>query len=193
LLSELKGDLKRHGGSLLEPGFVSLALYRYGRWVLGIRNPALRWFMSKFYGLGKHLILNVTRVCIPPQVQIGEDFHIIHPGFQMIHPDVVIGDRCGIMHNVTLGTNMGPGVPRIGDDVFIGCNTSILGAVKIGDRSRIGANTLVTTNVPPDSIAIGSPAKIYPQLGMRRAAAAQSAGAGGAPSGADIRNESAAS
>ena len=165
----LKGDYVRHGRSALDPAFLSLCIYRYGRWTLGLRNPAARWFFSKFYGLMRHTVLNVTKVGIPPQVRIGEDFHIIHAGMQMIHPDAVIGDRCGIMHNVTIGTNMKPGAPVIGDDVFIGANSAILGRIRIGDRVRIGANTLVTTNVPSDSLVVGSPARIYtrPQA-MRR-------------------------
>jgi serine O-acetyltransferase len=88
----------------------------------------------------------------------------------------VIGDRCGIMHNVTIGTNMTEGVPVIGDDVFIGVGACILGDITIGDRVRISANSLVTTDVPPDSIAIGVPAKILPSLAsMGRATQPQSA------------------
>lgn len=160
-----RDDYRRHGSSLTDAAFVSLTIYRYGRWALGLRNPTLRWLASKFYGLLKVLILNVTKVWIPPQVRLGQDFHIIHAeGSLSIHPDVVIGDRCGVMHNVTIGTNMRGGAPVIGDDVFIGVNSTVLGQIKIGDRVRIGANTAVTTNVPSDSVVIGSPAKIYPSL-----------------------------
>ncbi|HRO14336.1 MAG TPA: serine acetyltransferase [Paracoccus sp. (in: a-proteobacteria)] len=170
MFEKIKGDYIRHDRSVLDPGFISLCIYRYGRWTIGLRNPAARWVSSKFYGLMRHTILNVTKVAIPPQVQIGEDFHIIHAGMQLIHPDAVIGDRCGIMHNVTIGTNMRPGAPVIGDDVFIGANSSVLGRIRIGDRVRIGANTLVTTNVPPDSLVVGSPGRIYSRpLAMRRA------------------------
>ncbi len=165
MFQTLRADYRRHGSSLTEPAFVSLAIYRYGRWALGIRNPALRWLASKPYALMKLFILNITKVWIPPQVRIGADFHIIHAeGSLSIHPDVVIGDRCGVMHNVTIGTNMRPGAPVIGDDVFIGVNSCVLGPIRIGDRVRIGANTAVTTNVPSDSVVIGSPAKIYPSL-----------------------------
>lgn len=161
----LREDYVRHGRSLTDPGFVSLCIYRYGRWAWLLPNPAARWVASKVYGLMRIFILNVTKVWIPPQVVIGKDFHIIHAeGSLSIHPEAVIGDRCGVMHNVTIGTNMGPGAPVIGDDVFIGVNSTVLGRIRIGDRVRIGANTCVTTNVPSDSIAIGSPARIYPRL-----------------------------
>lgn len=165
MLQDLRDDFNRHGRSLTDPAFVSLAVYRYGRWALARRNPVARWVANKGYGVLKVLILNVTKVWIPPQVKIGKAFHIIHAeGSLSIHPDVVIGDRFGVMHNVTIGTNMGPGAPVIGDDVFIGVNSSVLGRIIIGDRVRIGANTAVSSNVPSDSIVIGSPGKIYPRL-----------------------------
>lgn len=165
MLRVIKDDLHRHGSHILDAAFVSLEIYRYGRWASQRKNPTTRWFANKFYGVLKVLILNVTKVWIPPQVVIGEDFHIIHAeGMLSIHPDVVIGDRCGIMHNVTIGTNMGTGAPVIGDDVFIGVNSSILGNIRIGDRVHIGANTAVSTNIPSDSTVFGSPARIFPRL-----------------------------
>lgn len=165
LLQLLRDDYHRHGKSLTEASFVSLAVYRYGRWALARRHPAGRWMANKVYGLLKLFILNVTKVWIPPQVRIGEDFHIIHAeGSLSIHPDTIIGDRCGVMHNVTIGTNMRNGAPVIGNDVFIGVNSTVLGAITVGDRVRIAANTAVSTNVPSDSVVVGSPAKIYPSL-----------------------------
>jgi serine O-acetyltransferase len=164
MFQTLRDDYVRHGRSLTD-GFVSLEIYRYGRWAIGLRNPVLRWFASKVYGALKIFILNITKVWIPPETRIGRDFHIIHAeGSLSIHPEAVIGDRCGVMHNVTIGTNMRDGAPVIGDDVFIGVNSTVLGKIRIGDRVRIGANTAVTTNVPSDSIVIGSPARIYPNL-----------------------------
>lgn len=165
MFETLREDYIRHGRSLTDPGFVSLAIHRYGRWALHLRNPLARWCGNKLYGVMKLFVLNMTKVWIPPQVRLGRDFHIIHAeGSLSIHPDVVIGDRCGVMHNVTIGTNMRGGAPVIGDDVFIGVNSTVLGQIRIGDRVRIAANTAVTTNVPPDSVVVGSPARIYPSL-----------------------------
>lgn len=167
MFETLREDYARHGRSLTDPGFVSLAIHRYGRWAWQRRNPLARWWANKLYGAMKLFILNVTKVWIPPQVTLGKDFHIIHAeGSLSIHPDVVIGDRCGVMHNVTIGTNMRGGAPVIGDDVFIGVNATVLGPIRIGDRVRIAANTAVTTNVPSDSVVVGSPARIYPSLPM---------------------------
>jgi serine O-acetyltransferase len=165
LFETIKADYRRHGCSPLSPAFISLFVYRFGRWSVQRKNPAFRWLVSKIYGVINFFVANITKVWIPPQVTIGRDFHIINTeGSLSIHPDVVIGDRLGVMHNVTIGTNMRPGAPIIGDDVFIGVNSTVLGAIKIGDRVRIAANTAVTSNVPSDSIVVGSPAKIYRRL-----------------------------
>lgn len=165
LTDTLKGDYRRHGRTVLNAAFITLCVYRFGRWAIHCRSPWIRWVMSKIYGLINLFVANLTKLWIPPQVTIGEDFHIIHAeGSLSIHPDVVIGDRLGVMHNVTIGTNMVAGAPVIGNDVFIGVNSTVLGRITVGDRVRIAANTAVTTNVPPDSVVVGSPAKIYPRL-----------------------------
>jgi serine O-acetyltransferase len=165
LLRVVREDYARHGGTLANPAFVALAVYRFGRWAIHRRNPAARWLAQKLYGAVNLFVANATKVWIPPQVTIGEDFHIVHAeGSLSIHPDVVLGDRVGVMHNVTIGSNMRGGAPVIGDDVFIGVNSTVLGPIRVGNRVRIAANTAVTTNVPDDSVVVGSPAKIYRRL-----------------------------
>jgi serine O-acetyltransferase len=165
----IRGDYRRHGSSVIGAAFLSLCVYRFGHWAVGLRNPLARVLASKTYGFINVFVANLTKIWIPPQVTLGSDFHIIHTeGSLSIHPDTIIGDRAGVMHNVTIGTNMRDGAPVIGDDVFIGVNSTVLGAIRIGDRVRIAANTAITTNVPSDSIAVGSPAKIYPRLGAMK-------------------------
>jgi serine O-acetyltransferase len=163
LCAAIRADYRRHGSNA---AFVSLCLYRSGRWGRHRHTAFGRKLVSRLYGFANIFVANITKIWIPPQVTIGRDFHIVHcEGSLSIHPDTVIGDRLGVMHNVTIGTNMGEGVPVIGDDVFIGVNSTVLGAVRIGDRVRIAANTAVTTDVPSDSIVVGSPARILPRLG----------------------------
>lgn len=162
----VRKDYQRHGRTILNAGFISLLVYRFGRWAGSRRNYVAKRLAQKVYGAINMVVSTVTRVWIPAEVTLGEGFHIIHvEGSISIHPDAMIGKRCGIMHNVTIGTNMSAGAPKIGDDVFIGVNSTILGDIRIGDRVRIGANTAVSTDVPSDSIVVGSPAKIYPRLG----------------------------
>ncbi|PZN93463.1 MAG: serine acetyltransferase [Alphaproteobacteria bacterium] len=177
MFKDYVSDYRQFRRTLASPGFVSMAVYHYGRWALHRRNPLARWIANLVYGLMKLLILNITKVWIPPQTVIGKDFHLINSeGSLSIHPDAIIGDRVGVMHNVVIGTNMREGAPVIGNDVFIGVNSTVLGRINIGDRVRIGSNTAVTTNVPPDSIVIGSPAKIYPSLAAMAARQKKSEG-----------------
>src|SRR5580658_4642008 len=103
-----------------------------------------------------------TGVLIERETVIGKKLHIIHAQGINIHPECVIGDRVGIMHGVTLGANMGPGVPVIGNDVFIGCFASVLGKVTVGDGARIAANSLVISDVPAGAVAMGVPARVIP-------------------------------
>lgn len=162
----LRDDYRRHGATLLSGAFLSLCLYRYGRWGRNLRQPLARVLVSRSYGFANLFLANVTKIWIPPAATLGNDFHIVNnEGSLSIHPDSIIGDRLGVMHNVTIGSNMREGAPVIGDDVFIGVNSTVLGAIRIGDRVRIAANTAVTTDVPSDSIVVGSPARIYPRLG----------------------------
>lgn len=164
--SVIRADYRRHGSTLANGAFVSLAVYRFGRWSLQCRSKFARVVFGKIYASINVVVSNITKIWMPAQVTIGEDFHIIHnEGSLSIHPKVVIGDRFGVMHNVTIGTNMRDDVPTIGDDVFIGVNSTVLGGIHIGDRVRIGANCSVTTDIPSDSIVMCAPNKVYPRLG----------------------------
>ncbi len=79
----------------------------------------------------------------------------------VLHPDAVVGKNCNIAQNVTIGGRAGlPEVPVLGDNVFVGAGAKILGPVKVGDNARIGANAVVIRDVPPNSVAVGIPARI---------------------------------
>jgi serine O-acetyltransferase len=191
LFENLKKDYERHGRSWRNRAMWTLVAYRFGRWSLGLRSAPARWVTGKLYAVLQDATEILTGVHLRRTVEVGEGFHLIHAATIFIHPKVVIGDRCGVMHNVTVGTNMDPRVPVIGNDVFIGCGASVLGAVRIGDNVRIAANTLVINDVPANSFCVGVPAKVYrrpPATGkrktlaeLRQEAKAAEAGAAGAP------------
>jgi len=169
-LRTLRDDHARHRGE--GASFVALTVYRFGRWALDRRSPLSRFVFSRLYRVLNVFVKNIIKIDIPASVVIGEDLHIIHGyAYITIHPDVVIGDRCGIMHGVTIGQNMFSGVATIGDDVFIGVGVAILGEVTIGDRARIGANAVVTTDVPADSIVQSPQSRVMPSLAAMAAQA----------------------
>jgi serine O-acetyltransferase len=165
LLKQWREDYEVHDRSLRHRGLWALSLYRFGQWTDGMRPGVFRWVGEKVYGAAMTFAPILTGVAIDRRMRVGRGFHIIHAGMVLIHPDVVFGDRCGIMHNVTFGTNSrgGKGVPRVGNDVFVGPGAVVLGGITIGDGAVIAANSLVMSDVPPGAMAIGVPAKIVPQ------------------------------
>lgn len=166
--------------SLRNRAMWAMLLYRYGRWGAGLRVAPLRWAANRVYGLLRTFSPILTGICMERNMKVGEHFHIIHPDGIIIHPGVEFGDRCGIMHNVTVGTNMNrPGVPRIGNDVFIGAGAVVVGPITIGDGALIAANSLVFFDVPPDALALGVPAVIHPNKSRLRRRAEEPADAVG--------------
>lgn len=168
MFDQLRADYKRHGSKILNPAFWAICNYRYGVWALKIRQPFLYWITSKIYGLNHFIILITSAIELNRETKIGKDLHIIHSGNIHIHPDTVIGDRCGILHDVTIGTNMKPGAPIIGNDVFIGAGAKVLGKISIGDGAKIAANSVVINDVPPGTTAIGVPARVLRYTGGKR-------------------------
>jgi serine acetyltransferase len=76
----------------------------------------------------------------------------------------IIGDNLYVFHNVTIGNDYISGKPRIGNNVFIGTSSVILGDISIGDNVVIGACSFVNTDIPSNSLAVGNPAKVIKQI-----------------------------
>lgn len=99
---------------------------------------------------------------IKTETQIGDGFVMTHPYNITISPMAKIGRNVNIMKGATVGYANGKknGAPQIGDCVFIGLNSTILGGVTIGHDVMIAPNTFVNQDVPDHSIVIGNPCKI---------------------------------
>lgn len=85
------------------------------------------------------------------RTQIGKGFYIGHFGNVVIHGDTIIGDNCNISQGITFGvSNAGAniGVPKIGNNVFVGPGACVFGNISIGNNVTIGANVVVTNDVP---------------------------------------------
>lgn len=171
-LAAFRRDVVTHGGDVMRnPAIWHMAVYRFGNWSLGLQRRPVRWVTSKAYGVMSLVSERLTGVHMDRRTRIGEDFHIVHAEAPIsIHPHTVIGDRVGIMHGVTIGTNVDSEheAPVIGNDVFIGVGAVVVGGITIGDNVSIAANSLVTTDVPDNSVAVGVPAKIYPRLKLAK-------------------------
>lgn len=105
-----------------------------------------------------------TGIEIHPGAKIGKNLFIDHGMAVVIGETAEVGDNCHMYHNITLGgTGFEKEVkrhPTVGNNVIIGTGATILGPVKIGDGARIGAGALVLTDIPPNSTAVGMPAKV---------------------------------
>lgn len=102
----------------------------------------------------------VTGADIPVNCQIGGGLLLPHPNGVVIHPGATIGPNCLIFQQVTIGAGGKPGFPRIGGHVDIGAGAKVLGGVTIGDHARIGANAVVTSDIPARATAVGIPARV---------------------------------
>ena len=169
MFKQLISIYRRHDSTILNPALWAVCNYHFGVWILKIRFAPLRWLLSKFYGLNMFFVLITSGIRLNREVKIGKDLHLVHSGNIHIHPKTVIGDRCGILHEVTIGINMKGGAPIIGNDVFIGAGAKVLGEITIGDGAKIAANSLVLIDVPAGATAIGVPARVLRYAGATRA------------------------
>lgn len=159
MFEKIRADYKRHESRLSNPAVWVLAVYRYGRWAQELPRPA-RKVADKVYHALNLGIQMTTGSYIPREVEIGTAPHLIHHFDIRIHPGAKLGDRVGVMHEVTIATTMHRlGAPTIGNDVFIGAGAKIVGPIKVGDGAVIAPNSLVMKDVPPGATAMGVPAK----------------------------------
>ncbi|HEX5550558.1 MAG TPA: hypothetical protein VFX36_06980, partial [Nitrospira sp.] len=100
---------------------------------------------------------------IPHSTSIGRGLYIGHIRDIVINERAVIGDNCNISQGVTIGqANRGrrKGTPVIGRNVYIGPGAKIVGAVQVGDHVAIGANCVVTDDVPDYAVVVGVPGRV---------------------------------
>jgi serine O-acetyltransferase len=160
-------DWNTYGGNLFSQGLWVMAVYRFGRWRYRLRP---RWFRAGFSLIYKALFAFVqaaTGAEIPCEARIGRNLRIDHSFGIVISGDACLGDEVTLRNGVTIGLRrVGVrGSPVIGHRVDIGAGAKVLGMIHVGDDSSIGANAVVLTDVPANSIAVGIPARIYARKG----------------------------
>ena len=161
LLALLREDLRTHDGDLLEQGFWAIAVHRFGNWRMSVRPKLLRAPLSLMYRFLFKWVEWTCGITLPYTTRLGRRVRIWHHG-GMVLTARVIGDDVHIRQNTTFGLvsrDQAHAFPTIEDRVDIGCGACILGGVVVGHDSVIGANAVVVTDVPPNSIALGSPAR----------------------------------
>ncbi|MEJ1088844.1 serine O-acetyltransferase EpsC [Microbacterium sp. Mu-80] len=141
--------------ALLYPGLHAIWAHRlwHALWRRRLRFPAR---------LGSQLTRWLTGIEIHPAARIGRRFFIDHGMGVVIGETAEIGDDVMLYHGVTLGGRShshGKRHPTLEDGVAVGTGAKILGPVRVGAHSVVGANAVVTKDAPPHSVLVGVPAK----------------------------------
>lgn len=115
--------------------------------------------------LYRYMVDWVWSIELPRKLTVGKGLSLFHGHALVINQGVVIGENCILRNSTTIGHKQLPNgsfsrCPRIGNNVDIGANVCIIGDIEIGDNVAIGAGAMVIRDVPPDSIAVGNPARI---------------------------------
>ncbi|MBV8197805.1 MAG: serine O-acetyltransferase [Candidatus Eremiobacteraeota bacterium] len=168
VLADLRAPLERDPASrgwldvvLSYPGFHALVAHRFIHPLYRAGVPILpRWLanVTRFF----------TQIEIHPGATIGKSIFIDHGSGVVIGETSEIGDGCTIYQGVTLGgTSLSHGKrhPTLGRNVTVGVNSSVLGAIVLGDNARVGGGSVVVKDVPANATVVGVPARIVAQDG----------------------------
>jgi serine O-acetyltransferase len=176
LLSTLREDLRNaRAHDPASRGDVENALVYSGLHAIWSHRLAHRLWARPAWRGPARILTQLTRfltgIEIHPGATIGRRFFIDHGMGVVIGETAEIGDDVMVYHGVTLGgraLNQGKRHPTIGNRVTVGAGAKVLGPVHVGDDSAIGANAVVTHDVPAESIATGIPAVVRPRTEKQR-------------------------
>ena len=148
---------------LLYPGVHAIIYHRIAHWLFRHNLRFLARCVSQWSRCW-------TGIEIHPGATIGHRLVIDHGMGIVIGETAEIGDDCLIYHGVTLGgtgKDVGKRHPTIGNNVLIGTGAKVLGPIRVGDNSRIAANSVVLREIPEDSTAVGIPARVVRIAGQK--------------------------
>lgn len=148
---------------LFKGGFQAVLFYRISHWFFKIKLMYLAWFFSR-------LNLLFTHAEIEFNADIGPGMFIAHPAGIVIGRGTVIGSDVTIFQGVSFGVKSWhldeiKKFPKVGNNCFFFANSVILGDISIGNNCIIAAHSVVNCDLPDGSMAMGIPAKIYPDRG----------------------------
>ena len=156
---------------ILTQGIWAIIVYRAGSWCHNRKGKYIwvRWALP-FLTAFQKMIEITTGIVLPFTAKIGKGLYIGHFGGIILSPNSVLGDYCNISQGITIGQAGRGGAqhtPVIGDRVYIGPGAKIFGGIKIGNDVAIGANAVVTKDLPDNAVAVGVPARIINYNGSR--------------------------
>lgn len=141
---------------LAYPGFQARQMHRLAHTLHRAGVPVVPRAISHFNRF-------LTGIEIHPGARIGEGLFIDHGMGVVIGETAEIGDDCNILQGVTLGgtsLHRTKRHPTLGNRVTVGAGAKLIGAIEVGDNARIGAGSVVVTNVPPNATVVGVPGHV---------------------------------
>ena len=148
---------------LLYPGIRATQNHKIAHWCYEHDHKFLARYISQ-------RTRHKTGIEIHPGAKIGKRLVIDHGMGIVIGETAEIGDDCLLYQGVTLGgtgKETGKRHPTIGNNVLVGSGAKVLGPFKVGDNSRVAANSVVLREIPENSTAVGSPARVVRQNGEK--------------------------
>jgi serine O-acetyltransferase len=146
---------------LFYPSTWPIIVYRFGNYISSTHLSIIRYPLYLVYFFFKRISEILTGIEISEHATIGHGFFIAHIGSIVISHDTKIGCYASFHQGVTIGVSGKESISAtIGDYVYFGAGSKIIGDVHIGNKVVIGANAVVTSNIPDNAVVAGIPAKV---------------------------------
>ncbi|WP_413693889.1 hypothetical protein [Psychromonas sp. KJ10-2] len=161
----IRSDLFRYEGKSNFKVFLKLFLKNpYFRFQVYLRMARSNNFViSSFFKVLKAGLGRKVNVQLSPKVSVGYGLYIPH-GNIVVNAKTTLGHNCSLLQFVSIGAMHNSDAATIGDNVYIGPNTNIVGKINIGDNAVLGAGTVAVKNVEEAMVVVGSPAKSIKQV-----------------------------
>lgn len=166
-LARTRGASAKLAFLLFNSDFHTVACYRYGQFADQVHrhHKVLGTAVGVTHRLWQRWLTHIDHVEISPRARIGPGLLVMHRHGVVVGPSV-IGSNCVIHQNVTIGQRVAggdQGVPRIGDNVWIGPGAILTGAITVGDGATISAGTVLSRDVPAGALVGGNPGRVIAQ------------------------------
>ena len=163
VIMERDAAIKRPIEVFLYPSFKAIMRHRVAHWLYEHKL----YFLARWYS---QQTVRKTGIEIHPGATIGKGLFIDHGNGVIIGETAIIGDNVTLYQGVTLGgtgKEQGKRHPTIGNNVMISAGAKVLGSFTVGENSKIGAGSVVLSEVPPNCTVVGVPGRVVKRDNLR--------------------------